>query len=52
MQETSLALSNMFNLLDCDLTYDLKFLVEKTDFRKYLNVLIEIENSFFNVLTD
>ena len=52
MQETSLALSKMFNLLDFDFTNDIEFRDEKSDFRKYLNTLIKIENSFLNVLAD
>lgn len=50
MQETVLALSNLLNLMDYDFKDEFDIQIEKNDFRKYLNTLIKIENSFSNVL--
>jgi hypothetical protein len=50
MQETVMALSKLFDLLGYDIKEDLNIQIEKNDFRKYLNTLIKIENSFSNVL--
>jgi hypothetical protein len=51
MKEAESALENMFNLLRYDFDIDCNDQKEKSDFRKYLNALIKIENSFTNILT-
>jgi hypothetical protein len=48
MQEMTTALRNMFDLLDYDFKIDLDIQPKESDLRKYLNTLIEIENSFSN----
>ena len=51
MKEAETALENMFNLLKYDFYIDCNDPKEESDFRKYLNALIKIENSFTNILT-